>query len=199
MSASLIMPGRSNCHEPSAATLTMLDSMPTWQAPPSNTGMFAPKPASTWSAVVGLSCVNKFADGAATLNWLSFNKANVRGWFGTRSAMVASPPLTTLDTWLFAGKIKVRGPGQNAWASLMAVSGKTLAQLGTWFTSLICTISGWSAGRCLVLKILARATSLLASAANPYTVSVGMATNSPCFSLLAASSKLMRIKFEADC
>ena len=57
----------------------MVDSMPTWQAPPSSTGILSPNPASTCSAVVGLSCVNKFAEGAATLKPLNSSNASVIG------------------------------------------------------------------------------------------------------------------------
>ena len=41
------------------------------------------------------------------------------------------------------------------------------------------TISGWSAGRPLTAKIRRTASALDASAASPYTVSVGMATRPP--------------------
>ena len=136
------MPGRSNCHWPFSATLTIVDSMPIAQAPPSNTGMVSPNPDSTWAAVVGLSWVNKLAEGAATLRPLSFSSARVIVWLGTRSAMVGSLPRTMRDTWLFAGNTKVSAPGQKVSASLTATSGKHVAQLFTWLMSLICTING---------------------------------------------------------
>ena len=71
--ASGSMPKRNNC-QLSPCTATMVDSIPTLHAPPSNTAISSPKPALTCAAVVGLSCVSLLAEGAASAKPLSFKQ-----------------------------------------------------------------------------------------------------------------------------
>ena len=186
------MPNRSSCQS-LPITLTMVDSIPTLQAPPSSTAICCPKPNSTCAAVVGLNWVNLLADGAASAKPLACNNASAIECAGTRSATVAWLPRTIWLTLLFAVNTSVKGPGQKAVASFCANGGKSSAQLLTCEISLICTINGLSIGRCLMANICRNAASLPASAAKPYTVSVGIATTSPLCNKLTACDKSTRI------
>jgi hypothetical protein len=77
------------------------------------------------------------------------------------------------------GSTSVSGPGQNAFASLLASAGQLATQrfamsmLATW------TMIGLCAGRPLTWKMRSTARGSSALAASPYTVSVGRATTSP--------------------
>jgi len=95
--------------------------------------------------------------------------------------MLFKPPVTGLFKLSFAFKISVSGPGQKASASVIAALFTFFAQWCTCDSSGICTINGWFVGRPFAANIFATASLLLASAARPYTVSVGKATHSPAF------------------
>lgn len=70
----------------------------------------------------------------------------------------------------------MKGPGQNNSAKESKNSGLSVYIL---FLSWTCTIRGSLNGLRLALKIFNIAYAFLAFAPNPYTVSVGNATNSP--------------------
>ena len=99
-----------------------------------------------------------------------------------RSATVCNPLVTTSGTSSCRGSTSVSGPGQKhsvsrptsvASRSGTAAIRSSHSQSGKW------TISGSKNGRSLASKILSTASGRVASAARPYTVSVGSATGSP--------------------
>ena len=99
---------------------------------------------------------------------------------GILSAIVSSPAVTsscTLLSGFFATTI-VSGPGQKAAARPAEIPSNApwaiaMSTLATW------AISGLKRGRPFISKIRATANPLVASAASPYTVSVGSATHCP--------------------
>ena len=133
----------------------------------------------TWAAVVGLGLPDRLADGAASGRPLAVMSARATGCDGIRIATVPSPALTLAGIRGERGKIMVSGPGQKASASRRAVSGIAVTSGSISSNRAICTINGLSCGRPLASKIRATAASLVASAASPYTVSVGIPTSSP--------------------
>ena len=141
--------------------------MPTWHAPPSNTGTEFPRPLATCCAVVGLSCVYLLADGAAKPRPVCCNTCCAIWCAGTRKATVGSPARRILETDSFAGNTMVNGPGQKAAANFCANGGKTVAQSNTCSLLAKWTINGLFVGRCLMAKICFSAHSLRASAASP--------------------------------
>ena len=159
-------------------------STPTGQGPPSSTiSMCAPRLLITCPAVVGLSLPDGFADGATkppgkAAKSLSTGVIN----FGIRTAKVLAPSRANGDTEqsCLIGATIVSGPGQNFCAASIAFGDKS-----TWATTSLkeakCAISGLKCGRLLTANIFATAVSFIASAARPYTVSVGNATSPPAF------------------
>ena len=91
------------------------------------------------------------------------------------------------------------GPGQNASISLRARPGISSTSLSSIVISLMCTITGSHAGRCLAAKIRPTAAASSAFAPNPYTVSVGSATSPPARRICAARSRLSRALAESKC
>ena len=186
---SVTPPGRRSRTRPSVSSTTV-DSTPTEHSPPSTTAAMRPsRSASTWAAVVGLGEPERLADGAARDRPDSRMTARATGWDGIRTATVGRPALTSSGMRGPFGKIMVSGPGQYARASFTAVSGISAASRGSVSQSAICTIRGLSIGRPLASKIRATAGPFSASAASPYTVSVGIATSSPARSSSAARSR----------
>ena len=168
---------------------TMVDSSPSLVGPASSIiRTLPPRLANTCSARVGLIDPLALADGAARGLPLSRIRLSIAGWAGMRSAMVARPPVTRGAMLLSArsGRTIVSGPGQNAFANMSAVRfnvaiRSAMPRSATW------TISGLNPGRPFAAKIAATARSSVASAARPYTVSVGTATGSPARISVAAS------------
>lgn len=105
-------------------------------------------------------------------------------------ATVSRPAEVTEGMQSAFGKIMVNGPGQKCRAKSRADSGISRAALERAWTSWIWTIKGLSCGRPLASKIEVTAWGLVASAANPYTVSVGIATKPPFRRIAAACSRL---------
>ncbi len=95
-----------------------------------------------------------------------------------RTATVSFPAVIKSGILLLFFKTNVRDPGQKAAAN-------NVAFLGIWVTIFskesiegMCTINGLKNGRFFVEKMLFIAFSLNIFPAKPYTVSVGIATNS---------------------
>ena len=174
-----IPPGRSSTGS-SSVNATIVDSMPTGQAPPSRIRPTAsPRSSATCAAVVGEIRPKRLADGAAMPPPKAARRSRATGCAGTRSPTLSWPPVTRSDTRAARGRISVSGPGQNAAASRRAPSGTARAQSAAAPASARWTMTGWSAGRPLAAKMRRTASSLPASAPSPYTVSVGKATSSP--------------------
>ena len=162
-------------------------SRPTLQVPPSSTmGMLPSRSSSTCWAVVGLGLPLRLALGAATGTPAALSSLSATGWSGMRTATLLSPALVTAGTVGFLGSSNVSGPGQNRSISLCA-SGVTKHSASAASGLATCTISGLSAGRPLISKILRTACASSAFAPRPYTVSVGNATTSPFCSSFAAA------------
>ena len=104
---------------------TMVDSTPTWVAPPSSTASMRPsRSPSTWSASVGLTRPERLAEGAATGRPACCRSAWARGWAGTRRPTLSRPARARSEIVQVGatGTTRVSGPGQNASASCRAVS-----------------------------------------------------------------------------
>ena len=121
----------------------------------------------------------RLAEGAASGTPASRMSARATGCDGRRMPTVSSPAETSSGMQAALGKMMVNGPGQNASASLRALSGTIRASVESCSLSAMCTIRGLSCGRPLARKIFATAAPSKAFAARPYTVSVGMPTTSP--------------------
>src|SRR3989344_4824610 len=108
-----------------------------------------------------------------------------------RTAMVGSPPDTTLEIFFLFLKIIVSGPGQKV--SISFCSSEEILSVNSDNCSMvaICTMIGLSEGRPLAIKIFRTASSLKTFAPNPYTVSVGKTTKPPDFMMLAARSRVL--------
>ena len=158
----------------------MVDSTPTRAGPPSRPRSTSePRSARTCSARVGLTRPKRLALGAATPPSNARSTASATGCPGTRSATVSCPPVTASEAREERRSTSVSGPGQNAEASRNASGGTWDAQdsmddaCATW------TMSGWVDGRPFTAKMRRTASSFSASAASPYTVSVGRPTSPP--------------------
>ena len=90
------------------------------------------------------------------------------------------------------GSTSVSGPGQKRAASAAARGSSATATQSSEAASARCTINGSNAGRSFTSKMRATASGLKASAARPYTVSVGKATSPPRWSTAAASASAIR-------
>ncbi len=189
MSAWPSCPGRSSTGAPREQS-TMVDSMPTSQAPPSSTSSASPNSAATCAAVVGLTRPKRLALGAASpctpRAAQAASSACATGCAGQRRPTVGWPPAAASAMPGRRGRISVNGPGQKASISRPAKAGTSAAKRATPAWLATWTISGWSAGRPLAAKMPRTAASLPASAARPYTVSVGNPTSSPAASASAA-------------
>ena len=193
-------PGRSSTGTPRVQS-TMVDSMPTPQGPPSSTSRASPSSSCTCKAVVGLTRPKRLALGAARPHTggppssgllpgaaQACSTAWATGWAGQRRPTLSWPPVAAVATPLKRGRMSVSGPGQNASTRAWAKAGTSRAKCVMPDASATCTISGWSLGLPLAAKICATAASLLASAASPYTVSVGRPSNAPPRSARAAAA-----------
>ena len=196
----VMAPGRSSTGTPRVQS-TMVLSMPTSHGPPSSTSSSAPSSSCTCRAVVGLTRPKRLALGAATPHtggppWASLSpgaaqassRAWATGWAGQRSPTLSCPPVAALATPGRRGRMSVSGPGQKASTSFCAKPGTSLAKCAMPSALATCTIRGWSLGRPLATKICATAASLLASAARPYTVSVGRPSSAPLRTARAAAA-----------
>ena len=174
----------------SPVTSTTVDSSPIGAGPPSRMiATLAPRSASTCAAVVGLTCPERLALGAAIGRSAARSSAWATGCAGTLSAMVSRPAVARSATGQPAclAITRVRAPGQSASANCRPLSVRrpsraTASKSGT------CTISGLNRGRPLAAKIAATARPLHASAPRPYTVSVGKATSAPSRSAAPAAA-----------
>ena len=106
--------------------------------------------ATTWAAVVGLTAPDLLAEGAARGTPAAPMSARAVGCEGERSATVSRPARARrlMEQAEAAGRTRVRGPGQNAWASLSA-SGPRIACSLAVSMSRTCEMSGLIAGRAL--------------------------------------------------
>ena len=178
-SGTVIAPGRSSTGAP-PANETIVDSMPTAQAPPSRIiATASPRSSATCCAVVGEMRPKRLAEGAAMPSPKASSSARATGCDGTRRPTLSWPPVTMSGTLRARGRISVSGPGQNAAASAIAPSGTARAHSASRVVSYRCTMTGWSAGRPFAAKMRRTAAGSRASAPSPYTVSVGKATSSP--------------------
>ena len=94
-------------------------------APPSSTASMRPsRSPSTWSASVGLTRPERLAEGAATGRPACCRSAWARGWAGTRRPTLSRPARARSEIVQVGatGTTRVSGPGQNASASVRAVS-----------------------------------------------------------------------------
>ena len=143
----------------------------------------------TCAPVVGLMRPKRFALGAASGRPKRSITARKTGCALIRTATVPSPAVTTSGTTARRGSTSVSGPGQKRLVS-MATSARLSAGISASSSSQPgvgrCTISGSKNGRSFASKIFSTASGLSASAASPYTVSVGSATGSPDASTAAA-------------
>ena len=186
-------PGRSSTGWPRVQS-TMVDSMPTAQGPPSRISRAGPNSSCTWAAVVGLTRPNRLALGTARPGMggarpaQAANTPSATGWAGQRRPIESCPPAAAPATPARRGKIRVSGPGQKACIKAWAKAGISLAKCAAAAASSTCTISGCSAGRPLAEKIRATAAGFWASAASPYTVSVGRPSSPPARRVSAAAA-----------
>ena len=123
--------------------------------------------ASTYAAFVGLGLPERLALGAASGTPAARMTAAAAGWTGMRTATVGSPAETPAGTRSLLGNIMVRGPGQNALARRLALSGTSQTSCASSSMAAIWTISGLSCGRPFAANILATADSSKAFAASP--------------------------------
>ena len=132
MSSRVMAPGRSSTGTPRVQS-TMVDSIPTSQAPPSSTSSVSPNSPATWAAVVGLTRPNLLALGADTPQtggcscWQAASTAWATGWEGQRRPTLSWPPVEARAAWGRRGRIRVSGPGQKASISCCANSGTSRA------------------------------------------------------------------------
>ena len=103
----------------------------------------------------------------------------VAGWAGTRTPTVSRPPVTASGTRDDRCRSSVSGPGQHVSASTAAWTGTSATQRGRSSAAPTWTINGWVGGRPLTSKMRATAAGCSASAASPYTVSVGTTASPP--------------------
>ena len=158
-----------------------VDSTPTAHSPPSRISGRRPSiSVKTSCALVGLGLPERLAEGAAKAQPLCRMMACTTGWLGIRMPTVSRPAQHSAATSGPRGMMMVRGPGQNAAISSWARSGTSLTRPGSMSGPAMWTMRGLSCGRPFATKIFLTASPLRASAAMPYTVSVGRATSSPC-------------------
>ena len=179
ISTAVIFPGRRTCRTEFVHS-TIVDSIPMVHGPPSSTrSTDSPKSLITCCALVGLTCPKRLADGATTASPTESNNAIVMLCAGIRKATVSRAPVTQSGTSGVRGTRSVRGPGHRALASISADSFSTPHRLMSsrgdkWM------MSGCDVGRPFTWKTRDTAVSFSASAARPYTVSVGIPTIPPC-------------------
>jgi len=133
---------------------TIVDSIPISAEPPSRIqGTDSPRSARTCSAAVGLTRPNRLAEGAATPLPPSASKASSKacatGCEGQRKPIESWPPQAYDGASAKRGRIRVRGPGQNASASRCAW-GLHCAHSSALDEPDRCTIRGWFGGRPLI-------------------------------------------------
>src|ERR1022692_4400883 len=145
-----------------------VDSIPTWQGPPSRMqSMRFPRDRRMWSAVVGEIPVKRFALGAATGTCAASISAKATGCAGIRTPTVGNPAVTMSGTSVVLGTTRVSGPGQNRSAKMRAASGHDEASWAIISRLLTCTMIGLVPGRPLTSKILATALASSAFAPTP--------------------------------
>ena len=147
---------------------TTVDSMPRPQGPPSRMrSMRLPRPSSTWPAVVGESCIERLALGAASGRPSVAISRRVSLCSGQRTATVGPPAVTLSGIRGPRGTITVTGPGQRQVVICSAIGGQCAASDRAIAVSATWTISGLLAGRPLAAKIRSTASASRASAASP--------------------------------
>ena len=165
--SAVIPPGRKSVGTSPARSSTV-DSTPTPHGPPSRMSGMRPSISSkTCAAVVGLGLPLRFALGAAMGRPSARISILAAGCDGMRTATVESPALTASGISSDFGKTIVSGPGQNASISFCARSSTRATSGGSSLLSLICAMSGLSAGRPFASKIFSTALPLSASAPSP--------------------------------
>mmetsp|Transcript_4815 Transcript_4815/g.13877 ORF Transcript_4815/g.13877 Transcript_4815/m.13877 type:complete len:291 (-) Transcript_4815:406-1278(-) len=138
----------------------------------------------TWLAVVGDTCPNLFALGAASGTLAaSINRRAILP-DGDRHATKPVFAISIGGTLSFAFATIVNGPGQNRSQSAFNTlpsqeSGSASQSSNALERSFTCTISGSVSGRSFASKTLVMAFESNALQPSPYTVSVGNATRSP--------------------
>ena len=164
-------------------TAMMVDSIPCGVGPASTiSGMRPPSSSKTCRAVVELIRPNRFALGAASGFPNTEMISAKTGCELIRTATVSRPAVTMSGTIDCRSRTSVSGPGQNCAISSLICAREASSIFATRVSHSSpgkCTISGSKRGRSFVSKIFVTATGSSASAASPYTVSVGSATTSP--------------------
>jgi hypothetical protein len=120
---------------------------PTSVGPPSSTSKSSPKAVRTCSAVVGESCVKRFALGAAIGTPDSRISANATGCAGMRIPTVGNPAVTSSGTVDRFGSTRVNGPGQCFAVNSAASDGHSDTSSRAIASESTCTISGLVEGR----------------------------------------------------
>ena len=158
-SASAGMPPGRRSRAPPLVSARIVDSTPTSHGPASTTAAIRPdSPATTCSALVGLTRPEGFAEGAATGPPNARRSSRATGWAGKRIATVGKSAVTNGDKPVGSrsGRTKVSGPGQKAEATRSARGSKTASCLAA-SISATCTINGLKRGRSLASNIPATA------------------------------------------
>ena len=158
---------------------TIVVSTPIGQAPPSR---ITSKSGSsrrrgrrrTCAAVVGLTLPKRFADGAARRRRAPRSARGSSGWAGTRTPTDGRRRSPRRGRAGRGARALSAGPASRRRPGARPLGGTSRAQSASWSTSARWTISGCPAGRPLTAKIRRTAAGFVASAASPYTVSVGM-------------------------
>src|SRR5690554_5905182 len=129
-------------------TSRTVDSTPTLQGPSSIIYSTLPiKSFATCKALVGLGLPERLALGAATGTLDVSINFNATGLFGIRTATVSRPAVIISGTAFDLFKIRVRGPGQNASISFLAIMGISKTKPSRLLMFEIWIIKGLSFGR----------------------------------------------------
>src|ERR1035441_7396156 len=122
------MPGR-NSRGGEQEISSTVDSIPTCACPPSTISrILSPRDFRTCSAFVGEIRLDRFALGAARGKPHSQITAWMNGWLGQRTPTVGPPAVMMLGIPPARGNTSVKGPGQNALATLLARTGQLATQ-----------------------------------------------------------------------
>src|ERR1043166_8998113 len=128
-----------------------VDSIPTWDCPPSTINGTCPSRSfRTCSAFVGDTSLDRLALGAASGNPQARINCWAKGWDGQRIATVGPPAVTIVGMASLRSRTNVSGPGQNALAAQVAVSGHAATERCAIARSATWTINGLDAGRPLI-------------------------------------------------
>ena len=146
----------------------IVDSIPTWQSPPSKIAFILPFiSSSTCFAVVGLGLPEVFALGAAIGVPADLINNRAISQLGILMPTVSNPPVVFLGTISLAFKMRVIGPGQKASINFFAFSSTSSAILSISSISLMCKIKGLSPGLPFAANIFETAFSFNPSAPSP--------------------------------